>query len=236
MKQRKIYRFIKAFLQASAANWTAGATVAIAAFTFVSIGVGIAQWNVLTRTVNEMRAERRPWVSISPTIASDLVRTVPINNTWDSRKGISFTLDLALKNTGQSPAMNARIVMQAESWGPADDPVEVQKTFCDAERKKPYMHSPESFTIFAGEAMTPVERTFTFDGNWLQAAAAKTGGAIVPELIGCIDYGFPGEPWHHQTGFIYRVIRSNEPFTMDASAVPKSNLTLVLDPRGGYAD
>jgi hypothetical protein len=44
------------------ARRTAHATIAIAAFTAVSGGIGFAQWWVLSGTLDEMRAEQRPWV------------------------------------------------------------------------------------------------------------------------------------------------------------------------------
>ena len=56
MRRGVVQQLIKAFLHAKrssneernaerrSANWTAGATVAIAFFTLASIGVGIAQW------------------------------------------------------------------------------------------------------------------------------------------------------------------------------------------------
>jgi hypothetical protein len=46
-----------------AANWTAGATVAIAIFSTVAVGVGISQWNIQSRTLDEQQAENKPFVS-----------------------------------------------------------------------------------------------------------------------------------------------------------------------------
>ena len=89
--------------QTHAANWTAGATVAIAFFTFVTIGVGIAQWRILSGTLAEMRDEQRPWLQVVVKLTGPLVND---GGTVKTNAGIE------IKNIGHRPAMEVRATAQ----------------------------------------------------------------------------------------------------------------------------
>ena len=85
--------------QIRASGWTAGATVASAVFTLATIGVGLAQWTVLSHTVEEMRDEQRAWLSATPKIVGPLV----------TKSGIlEMEVAVTVKNIGRLPASGIR--------------------------------------------------------------------------------------------------------------------------------
>jgi hypothetical protein len=85
--------------QNRAADKTATATIFIAFFTFVTIGVGGAQWWTLTGTLNEMRDEQRPWLKAVPKIVGPLF----------SKGGLLSTdIEIDVNNVGRSPASGVR--------------------------------------------------------------------------------------------------------------------------------
>jgi hypothetical protein len=85
-----------------AARRTAQATVAIAVFTAVAAAIGIAQWWILSGQLEEMRVDRRAWLSleIEPT-RFEVVR--------DRVGGPYITLKVTAKNVGKSPAQQVTI-------------------------------------------------------------------------------------------------------------------------------
>jgi hypothetical protein len=72
---------------------TTKATWFIFAATAVAAGVGIAQWFILSGTLDEMRADQRPWVGLSG------ITTNPTDS----------SAIVAIKNGGKSPALNVRL-------------------------------------------------------------------------------------------------------------------------------
>jgi len=84
-----------------AANWTAGATVAIAFFTAATIGVGIAQWWILSGTLNEAKnatvQANRAWIG---PIVSALENPVP------KKVGDKTAYVIAYLDSGKSAAFN----------------------------------------------------------------------------------------------------------------------------------
>ena len=77
-------------------NWTAIATCVIAGATIVAVVVAILQWRTLGGQLDEMAAERRPWVSVDPEIGAV---------TWENGS-VRFAVRYELKNTGRSPALD----------------------------------------------------------------------------------------------------------------------------------
>jgi hypothetical protein len=63
---------------------------------------------------------------------------------------------------------------------------------------------------------------------------------VLPYIIGCVDYGFPFSPGHHQTAFIYqlaKIVPGRPPggvaISVDDGDIPAENLRLLLDPFEG---
>src|SRR4029077_18679054 len=70
-------------------NWPAVATCTIALATIVAVGVGIEQWFTLGGQLDEMQADRRPWVAIDIKVGGI---------TW-SPEGASVAREYEVKNT-----------------------------------------------------------------------------------------------------------------------------------------
>jgi hypothetical protein len=101
--------------QDRAARRTTYATIAIAVFTAVTTVVSGLQWTALHSTdsniagqltvmrgqLDEIRTERRPWVSIDTIEISE-----PLS--FDSGKGASMRVNYVLRNTGKTPAVHVK--------------------------------------------------------------------------------------------------------------------------------
>jgi hypothetical protein len=80
-----------------AANWATGATVFIAIFTFVTVGVSIAQWWILSGTLSEMRDEQRPWIG------------APISVNGDINEDSKLKINIIFENIGKTPTISFRV-------------------------------------------------------------------------------------------------------------------------------
>jgi hypothetical protein len=158
-------------------------------------------------TQREFELSQRPWISLDPVQVSDL--------SFNPNGTATFTIKFLIQNTGHSPATHTQlqaklIPAKFNESGIFKQPAEQQKRLCDSARAHVERHELFPFTLFpdqkttrdAGMSMTPDEIT-----------KAKTdipgaeGPAIFLIVVGCVDYQFPFEAGHHQTGFLYEVSR-----------------------------
>lgn len=176
-----------------AANWTAGATVAIAAFTFVTIGVGVAQWCVLTGTLSEMKSEQRPWLEVTKIEAEPGIEPLNTNSATIQFREI-------IENVGKTAPKGFYIGAKTDSgknWQ------SVAEGFCEAGRKQ----AKSGLGRFLRFTIIP-SGNVTIDGDTegvttsISLADLKAGKPPQPNIIGCIIYGSEFDAFLHQTQFI----------------------------------
>jgi hypothetical protein len=141
-------------------------------------------------------ASNRPWISIEPTIASDLI--------W-ADEGARITIKFNLKNIGHAPAdVVTPITSAIYLMTPGHmDPAGRQKELC-ATPKFPW-RGLFGFTIFPDETDDTEANTESIARKDIDAAFYRENGQIVeitPALIGCVKYRHALDDLEHQTGFV----------------------------------
>jgi hypothetical protein len=184
-------------------TWIKEPNVVIAIATVVIAVVGILQWNILSRQLDEAAREfnvsHRPWVSLtgSPKITNPL--------RFDT-KGPHVEVVLTLRNAGSAPAIgvvtNMHLVPVPESPKPAW--VDLVKPECTDKALMERVTDREGGDLLVPqiEIMLP-KRTVDFrDGS--------TSGNAPIFLMGCIGYYAPGEDTHksppHRISFTERFV------------------------------
>ncbi len=174
-----------------AANWTAWATVVIAIFSAATAVVGIAQWEIQSGTLDEIRAEQRPWIELFGVVTEGMTVTT---------QGAEMRVQFQFKNVGHLPA---RGVSWHAEFGVKrnrtnSEIVAIQKAFCaEAIAADIRSHAPGVYafpgTPSVGNMISWIPRTIV--DEWRSNWATIQG---TPIYLGCIDYQTPaGE--HHQT-------------------------------------
>lgn len=225
MKRGVIYQLVEAFLQAkrasreerkaeaNAANRTANATVWIAAFTFVSIAVGIAQWRILSGTLDEMQAEQRPWIKVEIEPQTSFPGGVK-----DKQGKIQYfgaiPINIYVSNVGHTPAFNIQplILGYVDGPGHADAQAE-QKRRCDQVAKTPLDNPTRGTILFPDEKHVPWSGLLgggygaAFEDGEVRKYGKMVDGHLTIHLwvIGCVSYSSGEQRIPHQTGFIYEV-------------------------------
>lgn len=215
--------------QTKSARWSSIATVVIAFFTFVTIGVGVAQWWVLSGTLSEMRAEQRPWVYSVGTALGDPVSI-------DSN-GFRISLLIDVKNVGHLPAMKVFPILSATPMMPTHILTElpgVERKICNQAT------GVLGATIFPGEKKRFPVATYInhqdFD-LWAKKHPALAKRFILPYVIVCISYVDPSGN-RHSTPYYFSVMAKKDgriccALPIDPDDLAKSNVALVEEPDGG---
>lgn len=209
-----------------AANWTAGATVAIAAFTAATIGVGIAQWHILSGTLNEMKAEQRPWIYADLSPGGKIFR--------NQSGGLTFPIGFTFHNDGHLPAFYVFPDIEAYLSG-EDGKVgsttarERQRIRCDRPLSK---QSTIGITVFPsqktgfGASVGITAEEIESAGKAYRAATGRNAEFIFPWVTGCIRYRSL-DRIEHQTGIAF-TIDNWKPGTFPVLALPVD--PTIIDP------
>jgi hypothetical protein len=181
---------------------------------------------------NQFELTDRPWIKVEPQVAS------PITFTGEGSLNVSATF--VLDNVGHSVATD--VTVQANVFAPKrgkeelTEPLERQKKLC--EKVEP---NPLTITLFPGDVKQPsgswqISRQ-DIEANIMPSQPGEIlhppGRRILPVfLYGCVDYRFSTLPKHHQTGFIYSIVRTDPkypsvPFVIIVDqTLPVSNIGL----------
>ena len=220
----------------------------------------LARQTELTRqftdvALKQLEATDRPWLSVDVRIAA------PFRIMADS---VHLSLAVNIKNVGNSVATHIENHMQIfpQSGGvdgkAFSEPIERQKALCDQARMGGRTTRERSFRDQSGIALFPNEQSVLgFSSSLshadmaLRAATFNTPNqppmpypGIIPAIIGCLDYRFGSSERHHQTGFIYQILRIDPEaplagsfFNLTQMEVPVSEMRLDRFFFGGnYAD
>jgi hypothetical protein len=115
-----------------------------------SIKVLDNQAKVMAGQLSVMENDKRPWIAIDAKIAGTL-HTIPKRRTPNS--GISLPIELTLSNTGQSPAIYAKILPFLAITGPPGDPLRHTKLFCEDTKTHPIREGAVTYTVFPGRTL-----------------------------------------------------------------------------------
>jgi len=185
----------------------------------------------------------RPWLMVD----AEIERAFEVKG-----DRIELTVRFSIRNIGQSVANDVWPHAEILAEPMADPrqfnlPTERQKSICDAAQAGRF----DAFSIIAGRTFFPGEHGFqglilnTPIAQFAQAANAREFAAfpfppVVPTIVGCIDYRSAVTGKHHQTGFVYRIVRFDpanpQPalfFNLHQMTVPLS--TMRLEKLSSYA-
>lgn len=205
---------------------TANATWFIGIFTVVTACVGALQWCAIRSQLDEMQAERRPWISIDPAGPVKIVQ--PLD--FMSDKSAIITIGYRIRNTGKDPALRVRTQTKIVSIGVSgsmEDQINPQR---DAFCREMGHEETETFStsVFPGDSV-PQENVASMSSREIKAniAAGQLGfpNTVMLGLVICIDYELPARI-HHQTGysfFLDTINQQGRPFMpIPANGVPQN--------------
>ncbi|WP_400766192.1 hypothetical protein [Methylosinus sporium] len=177
-----------------AARRTASANVWVAGLTFVLAGVGIAQWNITSRTLDEMRDEQRPWVYQAAQIKGRMII---------EEDNFVIPLTWTLSNVGHLPSFFTTITVKAKVEAFPANINKLRFAECDEILSRPW-DKQGGGSVFPGQTTDPQGHSPIISRKeYADLAADGQGPAII--AFGCVDYKIPGDGRHHQTRFVYLV-------------------------------
>jgi hypothetical protein len=158
----------------------------------------------------EFELSERPWVYEKVAIAKPL--------TYDTAGDAIIDLNFLLTNIGHSPAAATSVNLTAFAEHTPDF-ITAQKQVCDPIRNRPPSAHAIGVSMFPGEQIVlgevvsvPRKQIDAEVAYWTDRFKLEKGKKplipFVPVVVGCIDYRFEFAPGHHQTPFIFEILRS----------------------------
>jgi hypothetical protein len=214
----------------SAVNWidtkgpfvTAIATVVIAVLTSIYVHYSRAQWTVMRDQLPELQksataaqdaadtAQKQLEMSERPWVVAEFSPSEPLKFTADG--GIDFGVGGKLTNIGHSVALyvhDTPLINLQEISLAALHPKQKQKEACDLIRS-----TAERFPSFnSGDTLFPQDVAYEnmplhFTKEEVEKARVGNTNTITGlVIVGCVDYVFSFSPKHHQTGYVYEIIK-----------------------------
>lgn len=194
--------------------------------------------------VAQLETTDRPWIKAVPQAWSPV--------TFDNG-GLSFSVSFALSNVGRSVATDVTIYSGAFANGSEGaahfrQPVERQTALCNKVQPAGLL-----FALFPGEtkqlnvgiaiSREEMEKNKVPPPPGMIDSPSPPGERINPMFFGCVDYRIVSLPKHHQTGFIYQIVRTdpktpNVPYLIIVGqGLPATNVSLERWVFGGdYAN
>lgn len=187
-------------------------------------------------TERQLEMSERPWVSADAEIISPF--------TFDIR-GAHVSIQFILKNIGHSPAVGIWIETTFFILGQGHpNPVIEQKKVCDLIQQRSPDPRSLGYTLFPGDQ---ISQNITVNLNAVDIKKFEKdihAPFIAPTVAGCVDYKFEFSQGHHQTGFVYdvmKIVPANPLIFLGINTehgnIPRAELRLVRSfIGGGYAD
>jgi hypothetical protein len=198
--------------------------------TDISVAALKRQTEIMGGQLDEMRFGRRPWVTMDSS-PDDLDY---------NENGIQVGIQVVLRNTGVTPAMNVIITLAAFPILPSDLPQEMNK-ICSADVSHPGM----GVTVFPGDHNIWRYQTYITKEK---AGAYWATRPLAPKIIftiiaACIVYQFHWASEAHHTPFLFNVrrvrgekvpgrIEGAPGIFVDEGHIPASDLQLFAFPAG----
>jgi len=208
------------------------ALAAAAAISGLFQAIGAA--NVAQDQLHVMRDEQRPWIKVEPENVGDFV----VSNGLGTPQAV-LLVDFRITNVGRTPAFNVRFLVDGFVSPPAPDGQDVlreQQRRCESLRHGQLDTRGRKSIIFPkdyiadtdlGPAGARAVTTGTMPGEIARALREGDGKTFWFYLYGCADYALTGgAEGHHQTGFVFQVLR----------VVPRDEQTDVVTPAFTLSD
>lgn len=225
------------------------AALVVAAIALIVAGVGAyvawlqygsmrVQQQIMQGQLDAMVADQRPWVFIQKaSIVSPLV--------YDN-SGLNITLQWQIKNSGKTTAFNVSSHAFLLIASDEDDisPRKFARELCDQDRSIGNtrrqifdINSSFGYILKPEGIIEEPSNTFSLERKDVEAALskAKVKGLVYPQIIGCVDYQFKSGGEHHQTGFVFFLMKKGTPLIL-APNMSFSDVILVPSYIDDYAD
>lgn len=194
-----------------------GAAIVAAIFTFCTIGEVRRQADAAQNQVGIMQAQLdaadRAWIKVS------LSPSNPI--TYTESGDVQLSASVAMENVGRSVAVSN--VVKVKFLAPKGTEMLTELV---AQQSK--LCGVPPISLIKDSDIEPIKTTVFIGGTGhlgignnlvradIEAASFPPNGPLknrffVPVVVGCVDYKYGGSPKHHQTGFIYQIMRVDNP-------------------------
>jgi len=216
--------------------WPPSPSWAIVYVTVVYVIVASFQWCAIRRQANiaeiTLTETSRPWVS-------PFLQVIGNGLSYDNI-GARVAVRGVFRNTGHSPALDARFYMRLALYVGGDNPVDIQTEYINQIRNMGEK-SPQRWgiTVFPGGEAAKIEELRL---TWGDIDKSKRGptGAIHPIVVGFIEYRFAfstNENEIHCTRSMYEMaaLINGRMVTPNAgSNIPLNYLLFFASPSGGH--
>ena len=183
---------------------------------------------------NQLAITDRPWVKGEPQAWSPV--------TFPNNGDLSINVTFALDNVGHSVATDVTIYAGAfvPNWDGNQhfkQPLERQRELCGKVQPSPltltlFPGDTKQFNVGLGISKKEIESNIVPPPPGMNNPPNPPGKRTDPVLFGCVDYQFSNLPGHHQTGFIYNIVRTdpktpNVPYLIIVGdTLPSANVSL----------
>jgi len=135
------------------------ATVAIAILTWAYVNYSSKQWQTME---TQLELSSRPWVSVD--VSVNVARAFSYTKLAPGLKFASMAIQLVFNNTGNSPALNIRLVTGMLPFGPNHfDPVAEQREMCKRLQNTPPDRLDPGYTLFPGKHVVLEDQVVTMN-------------------------------------------------------------------------
>jgi hypothetical protein len=215
------------------ARWTRNVGLFTLALVFIGIITAVIfkrQLDTMQGQLNAMEADQRPWIAL---------QALPLLTGFQTDPNVAMMeLTFNIKNTGKTPARRVGILLRIIDQFIHPDLLTVQTNIC-ADSSKPLQPGAKyiEFTMFPGDQYSKGAIAFMFKDAIAESRKRnKEGHAVISAaIVGCIDYQFLFAEAHHQTGFIFDVLRKvpapviGAGIDLDSVAPEPSDLNVTFD-------
>jgi len=186
-----------------------------------------------SKVAQQLSITERPWLTV------EVIPSGPLISSGDV---VKLSVTYRIRNIGHSPGNKATLYARFFVTGIEAQKyvLEEQKILCENLAASPQINPT---TIFPDTPPTLFDWEYSVvkNENLIESVPNTTFPVIF--LIGCVDYVFGEPPTHHQTRFIYMVMRKNPRIGANPMGiaigedVPKNQVVLIKPTFGGdYAN
>lgn len=170
--------------------------------------------------------ERRPWISLAPTIDEPMVF---------EKNGATINIKVVVKNVGREPATILSIQPRALTTLQPEALSDFRK-FCDGLRKRLSGTASSVFTLFPDQHYSPTVTTVLLNEQ-IEKGQIEIGGkrCFMPIIYLCASYRFASSKTVHQTGYVYAIAnRAGHNGYSELGAPRILNAVLRIEPMAGF--
>jgi len=206
-------------------NWRSKLKNPIVLFTALLVVVGVLQcvvlvfqWRTFEKSDETLKAQQRPWIELNPVIDGDLG--------WSGDE-LTLPVHFDLKNSGHSPALNARQFSKTLLVWDDNLARKIEEQICEEFNKA----NEEGYGITIFPNAPPIRNPTTFEITKEEISKFKANPPTFPRplVVGCASYFSSVDHSVHNTGFMYliRPRPAQLPFELPKKPIPANSLDLI---------